>query len=92
MQLANMAAMAAFLVAGVACASTQEPAPGTAPGDMSAEEHSSEADEHDAMADEHRDEAQDSTKAPEAMEHNKEAKEHSDVADQHDAAAEEAGK
>lgn len=78
-----------LLVAGVgACASTQKPAPGASPGDMSPEEHRAEAAEHEQEAGEHEDQADRAQKMPQAAAHEGEAHEHSDIAEQHEAAAE----
>lgn len=74
----------------VACAGSQQAAPGTAPDDMSAEEHRSEAQEHEDMAEEHEDMANTSAKPPQVSDHMQEAKEHSDVAEQHEEAADKA--
>lgn len=68
------------------CASAPPPAPGTALGDMSAEQHHEEAGEHDAMAADHEKQASTAQKAPQSAAHKKEAGEHSDVAEQHEAA------
>jgi len=73
-----------------ACASGPQPAPGTNPGDMSAEEHGEEASEHEDEAAAHEGEADRSNKLPEEQYHEGEAAEHQDVADQHKKAAEEA--
>lgn len=73
-----------------ACASTHKPAPGTAPGDMSAAEHREEAAEHEDEAALHQHRADQSNKITEEVEHEKEAAEHEDVAGQHEKAAEEA--
>lgn len=92
MKRQNVVVFAIFMSLAVGCAGSQQPAPGTAPEDMSSEEHRSEADKHDEMAEEHEDEASDSQKGPQKHDHKKQAAEHSDVADQHEDAADEAAR
>lgn len=79
-----------FLAATVSCASNQ-PAPGTSPGDMSPEEHRAEAAQHDEESAEHQHDAHTAPgKDVQKHNHRRKASEHADVADQHEAAADEA--
>jgi hypothetical protein len=73
-----------------ACASGPQAAPGTNPGDMSAEEHEAEAEEHEGEAEEHEEEADKAQKLPQQVGHENEAAEEEDIAGQHKKAAEEA--
>jgi hypothetical protein len=84
-----------------ACSSSPPPkAPGTNPGDMSAEEHQKKADQHDQMATEHEEEANSvgaTGRTPlteEAMrkQHEDAAAHERDVAKQHNDAADKASK
>ena len=84
------AVLVAALLMLSACASTQKPAPGTAPGDMSADEHRAEAAEHEDEAAMHEEEADKSQKLPQQVGHENEAAEEEDIAGQHEKAAEQA--
>ncbi len=81
-----------FLAAAlVGCAASPAPAPGTAPSDMSPEEHRAEADKHDHKAAEHDREADNAPgKGLQKPVHHRKADKEADIADQHESAAEKA--